>query len=90
MKQSDNCEAFFNMYGFTQTLQMKCPESGEPMHFEGLEARYVCRIQRQVAECEKYIQQLMEQLRWLRDQEFHKWQNAENKQRKHSGTEPTK
>lgn len=73
MKQSETPDLFFETYGFRQKLEMLCPESKDPMYFEGLEARYVNRLQRQVEEAEKYIQTLMSKIEWLTNQEFYKW-----------------
>ncbi len=47
------------------------------MHFEGLEARYVHRLERQVAELEKYVKAQHEKIDWMMNQEFYKWKYRE-------------
>lgn len=72
LNQKDNPEEFFEKYGFRSTVTMKHPDFKDSnMHFEGLEANYVQRIEREVAECRKYIAHLNEKLEWLRDREFY-------------------
>lgn len=72
LNQTDNPDEFFEKYGFTSYVTMKHPDfKDSTMTFIGLEANYVQRLEREVADCKKYIQHQHEKLEWLRDREFY-------------------
>jgi hypothetical protein len=77
LNQKDNPEEFFEKYGFRAFMTMKHPDFKDAvMTFEGLEANYVQRLEREVVDCRKYIQQLQEKLDWLRDREFYAYKEG--------------
>jgi predicted RNase H-like nuclease (RuvC/YqgF family) len=71
LNQRDNPEEFFAKYGFRCNMTMVHPEfKDSTMTFEGLEARYVQSLERQVKEQQRWIKELHEKMDWLRDREF--------------------
>lgn len=60
MKQSDNPELFFDKYGFRQTSERPHPIYKDMMHFEGLEAEYVSRLESEIEYYKKAFVDVMQ------------------------------
>jgi hypothetical protein len=82
MRQSDNSEEFFKKYGFTKTSSMPHPDFKDIMSFEGLEADYVSRLEREIDQLQKFILHQQEKMDWLRDREFYKFTDKIKKDNK--------
>jgi len=51
--QSVEPDVFFKKYGFTQSLSMPHPIYNDTMYFDGLEAEYVGRLEREIEHLKK-------------------------------------
>ena len=78
LRQSEDPQAFFEKYGFTMSMTKDHPTHKALMSFEGLEADYVSRLEREVSDLHKFITQLHEKMDWLRDREFAKFKRGES------------
>lgn len=76
MNQRDNPEEFFEKYGFRLDMTINHPDFNEPMHFDGLEANYVNRLEREIKELRKFIDIQNGKLDYLMNKEFYTWKRA--------------
>lgn len=62
MKQSDDPKAFFEKYGFTRTVTILHPIYKDEMHFEGLEAEYVNRLEMKISDLQDHLQRMWQKV----------------------------
>ena len=72
MKQSDNPEEFFKKYGFRKNSSMPHPIHKDTMHFEGLEADYVNRLESELEYWKEAYQRLLQKQEWMTTQEMYR------------------